>query len=230
MTRTFVHGVIACEKLCLLLVTYNHTPKVYNFALMHDRDPKNTQPRPKLPYSLTLQLDLTLPRLVQNLCARIRDILGLSKTLRLPALKLPIILQQQVSNSNLDLVASEETAGASMLSYIPSLVRVKRKTAPRERLTVSKAQMLRTGGHKLPTVLLSGLVAHIQEPVSVELFRIRTPVLGVEHLVGRDRNVRTLRQPGAIRESYGLLHTALHSIFYGSASKQTRTRNTKATY
>lgn len=75
----------------------------------------------------------------------------------------PVILQQDVTHYDLDLIGSKEATWACMLS-------------------VAKAQVIRTRRDELGKILVLAVGTHFQEPIPVKLVRIgvvvRVPVTG----------------------------------------------------
>lgn len=97
-------------------------------------------------------------------------------------IELPVILEYEVSDSNLDLIGREEAAGARMHA-------------------MSEAKHLGAGRDELPPVFLAGLLTQRQEATSVEAVGVFAENGRIDHGDARDSNHGALGQVSPIFEN-----------------------------
>lgn len=94
------------------------------------------------------ELDFRSSRLIRNECLGVWHKTASESALRRLVQNLPVVVQQKLDHGGFDLIAGKEPPGARVIS-------------------VAEAQELWTGTHELPPILLSWLLAHVKETVTI---------------------------------------------------------------
>lgn len=139
------------------------------------------------------ELDLRNSRLIRNERLGVWHKTAGESALRRFVQNLPLVVQQELDQGDFDLIAGKEPPGARVIS-------------------VAEAQKLWTSAYELPSILLSWLLAHPKEAMTIELIRIGPEDFRVLHVKCRHRDVCSLGNRDAVRKDDSFFGSSVHHI------------------